>query len=330
VAQMTGRTPGLIAAASALASFLIFPRAYRSNKENLALATIRMIASVPVAMSFLTLSIYIRLVATLLNLKQGLVHLPHNWRETLAVVDCTRPPELLPGAGRVSPGLTFSGYWQYLAGESVDTRLSLSPLLVGLYVPALVYRWSLKASAWLWWPLALALQRPLVDLDERETREHTLKSIKGAWRLLLVFPSVAFAWLLLSRFPYLKLRVVDAFFPKEVSVSATELLSLVSPPTGIFYGLILVSCVLAAVFWYLAKNLEVTHEKLLGSMKEWRDVTGEDKDRFLELARPVEKLRLLFIVSLLFLCEVLCIRLALQTHKDIVEHFIAPWLLIWL
>jgi hypothetical protein len=46
-------------------------------------------------------SLFIRIVATGLRPVAGLRHLANNWRETVAVVDFTHLPELLPGATEV-------------------------------------------------------------------------------------------------------------------------------------------------------------------------------------------------------------------------------------
>lgn len=65
---------------------------------------------VPIAFAYWVRSVLVQLVATIRNLKSGLAHLPQNWRETLALIDFTHPPELLPGVGRADPLLTFVGY----------------------------------------------------------------------------------------------------------------------------------------------------------------------------------------------------------------------------
>lgn len=283
---------------------------------------------VPIALAYWGRSVLVQLVATIRNLKSGLAHLPQNWRETLTVIDFTHPPELLPGVGRADPLLTFAGYWKSLAGATAAEWALAGPVLVAWYAPSLVYRWSLKASAWLWWPLALALAHPLEGLGEQETRERTSKSVKGAWRWTLIAPAIVFVWLLLSIFPFL-VSWLEAL-PKEVSIPAIKLLALAPPPERIRFVFCLVSCALAYLFWHLSRNFAATHDKVLGSTREWNDLTVDDKDRFMALARRIEKVRLLFITALLGLGYAYAVSFAQQLAPQLVERLLVPWLAKWL
>ena len=121
----------------------------------------------------------IRVVATMSHPLQGLAQLPLNWRETVAVIDLCHLPELLPRAGTINQKLTMAGL---LAAPS--SRLSIAigykPVLALLmYLPAVLYRWNLKASAWLWWPLASMITPPYRGQTETERYEVVGQTSKG-------------------------------------------------------------------------------------------------------------------------------------------------------
>ncbi|QQZ30209.1 hypothetical protein HMY34_16370 [Thiothrix subterranea] len=110
-------------------------------------------------------SLFIRIVATGLRPVAGLRHLANNWRETVAVVDFTHLPELLPGATEVdADNLTIRGYFSQIHSHKDEDRwinvLFFPPVL---YLPAMMWRWSLKATLWLWFPLALLLRSPFEE-----------------------------------------------------------------------------------------------------------------------------------------------------------------------
>ena len=111
---------------------------------------------------------------------------------------------------------------------------------------------------------------------------------------------------------------------------AIKLLALAPPPERIRFVFCLVSCTLAYVFWHLSRNLGATHDKVLGSAKEWNDLTVADKDRFMVLARRVEKARLLFITALLGLGYAYAVSFTQQRAPQLAARLIAPWLAKWL
>ena len=90
----------------------------------------------------------------------------------------------------------------------------------------------------------------------------------------LIAPVVTAVWLLLSAFPSLK-PWLDVL-PQQVSAPATKLLGLAPPAIGLRFVFFCISCVLAIALWYRSRTLEATHDRLLGGVKEWNDLTGED------------------------------------------------------
>lgn len=312
----------------------VFMAAYGINNkaaENIVLVfenPYRMFQALFTVIGVLLRGLLIRWVATLSHLRAGLANLPRNWRETMLVIDLLHPPELLPQAGRINYIFTVRGNWRNVTQKPSDAwgKIFSLTFLLAWYLPALVYRWSLKSSAWLWWPLAWALSSPLEGLDGKMSRERTAISIGGAWRLLLPLVSaVVFAWLIISALPGLDFLLT--IVPEVATKLADKLLHLVAPPPfGVRLIALWLGCVLALVFWWRTKNLKASHVKVLESPKEFNDLRDEDKERFLQLARPIEKLRLLLIVAVLVLCEAYAISIFHAINPSLAEKLFAPCL----
>jgi hypothetical protein len=107
-------------------------------------------------------SIGIRIAATLVYLPQGIRNLPKNFRR---VTICTSPlqePELVPGIDATNSAFRFTNFFQsffdtfgktssivYIANIMIATAMKFI-----LYFPAWFYRFTIKSTAWFWWPLA--------------------------------------------------------------------------------------------------------------------------------------------------------------------------------
>ena len=53
--------------------------------------------------------------------------------------------------------------------------------VIALFLPTLLYRWNLKASAWLWWPLAIVLSEPFSGNSEIAKRDAIAVTMQGYW-----------------------------------------------------------------------------------------------------------------------------------------------------
>ncbi len=73
--------------------------------------------------------------------------IPRNWARTTLSLDSFVPPELIPDHPRANLGLVFEGFKQ-----RKGTRF-ISVLLLPLFLPALLYRWSLKSTSIIYAPL---------------------------------------------------------------------------------------------------------------------------------------------------------------------------------
>ncbi|MDD4964931.1 MAG: hypothetical protein PHI11_13545 [Gallionella sp.] len=267
----------------------------------------------------------IRLLATLLHLPQGLEQLPQNWRETLWVIEIRHSPELIPQAGAVNNLFSVKSLWQgILKEETVAERLTRAILLPILYLPALAYRWSLKASAWLWWPLFLLLKPPFAGLNERACCKETVLSVSGKWRLLLWIPVVLLAWLTISALP--QLGILLEIFPKEAATLG-KLLATVQPPKfGLLYIMLWLLGGLTIWYYLASENLKLLHTDEL-KPKQFASLPAEEKAIFLASARHVEKLRLALIACVIVGGYAFAAMWLHDKNPAYANHFLAPWLL---
>jgi hypothetical protein len=122
------------------------------------------------ALGVFLVSIIVRVGATIRFLHLGVQALPRNfWRLAL----CTSPkqvPELVPGlpSGETRFSLTsmLSEYRRnYESPRQLDrfaVTVVYAPVMALWFIPAWLYRFSLKGTAWLWWPLANLMSPPKI------------------------------------------------------------------------------------------------------------------------------------------------------------------------
>lgn len=88
---------------------------------------------------------------------RSVTNIPSNWLATSVGLDSFHPPEIMPGSekdGDVSFRAALRA-WHDVKGNFMKAPTGL--LLVLLFIPALVYRWSLKSTALIWSPLIYVL-----------------------------------------------------------------------------------------------------------------------------------------------------------------------------
>jgi hypothetical protein len=123
----------------------------------LAAVLTRAIGLLPVAVTLVfglwLRSLGIRIIATLRYLGPGFINLADNWRHSILVIDFVHPPELIPGLDDLTEKLSFFSILKELHSSDVlDRTIDFSVVSI-LFLPAILYRWSLKSTAWLYLPL---------------------------------------------------------------------------------------------------------------------------------------------------------------------------------
>ena len=111
---------------------------------------------------YLLRTIGIRITASVRYLPQGIVSLSKNWTHTLFRTDLTQAPELVPGANAhdIALSLTPNRLWKRVfKTDYIVERILAAILLLILYTPALMYRYSIKSTCWLYLPLIYVAYR---------------------------------------------------------------------------------------------------------------------------------------------------------------------------
>ena len=115
-----------------------------------------------ILLGFWLRSMTIKIGSTIRHLAEGWGRLSENWRTLVWAHDFWRPPELLPGIEQ-HPELKYLGIWSLLSlykSKSGMARVRFVFLgafsLPIFFLPAWLYRLSLKSTCWFWWPLVFS------------------------------------------------------------------------------------------------------------------------------------------------------------------------------
>lgn len=200
-AAATGATAGLgaIAGAVAVAAGIVLAAALGGAMAGTAAAAVFF----PGVFICVWLSaVGVRLTATLRFLWPGLLRMAQNWRFAAGVSDLCHPPELVPGHTETAfPGFSvlFFGKPDGEDRDVADVAINLLALLF-FHAPALLWRWSIKSTAWFYLPL-LWVRRGWLRHEGEELRvwaqSYSRKAINRLW---LIFGGLSFVALVVGLF----------------------------------------------------------------------------------------------------------------------------------
>lgn len=325
--KFAGKGVVVVAFAGAIAlSFAVAGSGTSEKKDVVALLAI----TIPMALfiPFLPLGILlrgfaIRLFATLKNPLAGLAQLPENWRESLLTIDFLHSPELLPQASVVDKDLSVKGLWETRKKYFHVEKVFLGILLLCLYLPAIAYRWSLKATAWLWFPLALSLTPPLPAQNANPSDEPpdlipTWYWHSWYWHYVGV-AAIIMIWMFSSQWLPL--------LPAEHAALAGNF------PSPTLFGLrTIIACIaviLTALFIYHTKIIRIHHSRVFESPHEFARFDqrkGKYYEAFMHAAKNIERIRLLLILAVWLWGYAMAFGMLYQYFPNL-AHFTWPWLL---
>lgn len=144
------------------------------------------------------LSIVVRVWATLCHLRAGLAALPTNFRRLALSTSPLQSPEIVPGLASQKSQFQLDIYLNEMISGDWASRIGLV-LLLPVYIPAWFYRFSIKSTAWFWWPLAYVGSEPHDARDPEHMRRLVLGSPfrrLGRWvaALFLFAFAVVYVW----------------------------------------------------------------------------------------------------------------------------------------
>ena len=185
-----------------------FASNYFTSKSNSLIDNILTVISI---LSYLIitslLSIGIRISATVLGfLKHPIItisYIPTNWKRIALYTDFLHPPEIIPGLeskittdteGKYNiDELLFSEYLKEMIWESFIKAKDIFDYIIGLlgllfilflYVPALIYRWSLKSTSVVYVPLIYLSQLSYIpDTPEQRAKQILKQKFQLLWAI---------------------------------------------------------------------------------------------------------------------------------------------------
>ncbi|MEO5333264.1 MAG: hypothetical protein H7839_14710 [Magnetococcus sp. YQC-5] len=100
-------------------------------------------------------------MATLFHPLLGLQAMPNNWRKNLFIINTKHPPELVPGLKLLTDDLSFYYFVNKInKGDTFLDRFVTFIISTIFFLPAMLYRWSLKSTCWLYFPLIYIISTP--------------------------------------------------------------------------------------------------------------------------------------------------------------------------
>lgn len=99
-----------------------------------------------------------------------LQHIPSNWNEQIFVIDIFYTPELLPEISQYNSDFQLIGLIQNKRINKKYLEQFFRYILAFFWSLTYFYRWSIKSTAWFYWPLAFVFnKRPLEDKIKGKT-----------------------------------------------------------------------------------------------------------------------------------------------------------------
>lgn len=272
------------------------------------------------ALGTLGRTIFIRLWASLSHLRAGLAGLAANWRNTVVLIDPAHLPELLPRAGEIDDSFALPT----LLRDKREGAWIINPLLaIVIYLPALAYRWNIKASWWLWGPVALLL-RPASWRRDEDMRCATAFWSTWAMQTVLVGALITLAgWLAWPVLP----REFQALLPNAKLVhtfiaSPHFSLRLVLAASALFcLGMMLLN----------AYRVRSAHAKALEGAADFHKSYDEGLRADLRaMARPLRRWQQATAALMIFTIWSFALKFALDYWPGQTGHAVWRWLLPWL
>lgn len=276
--------------------------------------------------------LFIRITATLHHPIAGLRQLPDNWFKLLLSIDFLHPPEVLPEGEKVKLP-TVNSLYSNLDLSSYESRIKTYciyiPRMIIIYAVGITWRWNLKASLWLWWPIAIALSPPFSDKDIDSIRDTTTLRVHSVSNWVVFLAIAVIFWLLSPGIPQLQSAV--SVLPDQIKGMLDALAKHISPPGfGIRQFLLWLAVVFTFLVRYLSYRLSSQHKILFDDETILQTLTENRKELFLRRAKTLQRVHTLRVVAFIFLGYSYLLWIALQNYPYQVSTYVPVWLLGWL
>jgi hypothetical protein len=275
-------------------------------------------------------SVFIRIYSSVRHVLSGFRQIPFNWHKNLLSVDVLHTPELLPGSGQISQILSVNGLIELIyESKGKAEKFMLINTIIIWYIPSLLWRWSLKATLWLWFPLALLLRSPFEGKSLGEVRDIAAIRINGLGKWLPLLAVVVMLWLSSGYFSPQDIQSWAELGGDTISKLLDKLLAIAPPPPGLRHWALWLACGLSIIMWWLSDRLQIMHKKVLEE-DALDGLTKERRNLFLQRAHRLERWHTARVVSFILLGYSFALYLANEWYPLELGRFVPAWLLGWL
>lgn len=264
----------------------------------------------------------IRLWASLRHLPEGLMYFSLNWYESVLTIDVVQAPSLLPDSEKVASDLSFRLLLNSRSSDALE-KCTKTLYLVAIYLPAMVYRWNIKASALLWGVVVFAL-RPAYWADDETMREKM--ATQTTWPLLGLMFTFAIGILVFLSGQWLPEWVVNEApdWIKKLGPHLSE------PALNLRTTLLTLFAINWSLLLWFSYCLRSAHDKPLGGAGDYDNYKEDKKTRFRYHAKRVQKSSQ-WTAALAFLTIwSYGLAWALQQWPEALQHVVWNWFKPWL
>lgn len=193
-----------------------------------------------------------------------------------------------------------------------------------------MWRWSLKATLWLWFPLALLLRSPFEGKSLGEVRDIAAIRINGLGKWLPLLAIVVMLWLSAGYFSPEDIKSWAELGGDTLSKLLDKLLTIAPLPPGLRHWALWLVCGLSIIMWWLSDRLQIMHKKVLEEEDALDGLTKERRNLFLQRAHRLERWHTARVVSFILLGYSFALYLANEWYPLELGRFVPAWLIGWL
>lgn len=275
------------------------------------------------AFSIVGLYCRVRAMASWSSLRDGILNFSENWKRTVLFSDMRDMPTLMPRVEQIDPYLTVAGLQKL---TKISSHIFIAPwiLIFFFYFTATLYRWNIKASSFIWGPIALGLSPPNWR-NYTELREQSSLST-DKW---LFGTSVAFLATLIAilAIPHLPNDFIEAL-PKWMN--SPTVIAFRPQSNTLRYSLLCLFSLTFGTQLFLALRMRTQHDKPLSSATDFipylKEELKDDLNSFTKQAKQVHRILKINTALAIFTIWAFALKFALDKWPNELQKVVWDWL----
>ena len=201
--------------------------------------------------------LFVKVYFTLINLSsKSIKNSPINWFKIILSTDTKHPPEILPGIEKTTSRHKFTGYSAFVDGYSSPIYNSILKFII--FIPAIVYRYSLKSTAWIY--------LPLIWLIEPQDKQNLTTRLKLESKNFIAYFMFFYSLIVVFVFTFLPIffpNFIEAYshnLPQQLELIFFAYPSNFSHEYGIWYFTRFFSALITIVFMFSFTKILIRRE----------------------------------------------------------------------